>query len=448
MVKKEKAIIEIILENELDLVLAFKKGRQLAETAGLGLADQTKFSTAVSEICRNALVHAGKGKVQFNITNDGSCFFIEALVSDQGSGIHDLDSLLDKVNSDNGHPKSGLMNCRVLSDVFEIECPEEGGTCVKVGRRLPDNHPPINRLILSGWRKHFSESSSVSPYDELKKQNQYLLQALDELKVKEKQAQGQLEEIKHLNHTLKTNFEKIKNLSHEVEIQNQLLKKRNEELDSFAFVVSHDLKAPVSNLEGLLNILEEGAYIEREKILALGKRQIQKINAFITGLLDYSRMGYEKVEKEKVDLNSLIADIVRDMRRPDNFVIQIKEILPVLITEVMIITQVFNNLLSNSIKYNDKQEGKALIGHGIADGYNLFYVEDNGPGIPSSKREEVFKMFTVLQRLDGVDSTGLGLSIIKKIINERGGKIWVEDAQLFSTGSRFCFTWPAQVATD
>src|SRR5690606_40874839 len=117
-------------------------------------------------------------------------------------------------------------------------------------------------------------------------------------------------------------------------------------------VVSHDLKAPVANLEGLLDILEAGPNIEQEKIISLIEKQVHKIKAFISAILDYSRTGYEKVKQGTVDLNLLMVEIVGNMRRPENFVIEIGNNLPVLLTEEIFVTQIFTNLISNSVKYN------------------------------------------------------------------------------------------------
>src|SRR5690606_38512428 len=192
----------------------------------------------------------------------------------------------------------------------------------------------------------------------------------------------------------------------------------------------------------------KGPQEEQENILKLVEGQVQKIKALITDILEYSRSGYEKVEKQKVDLSLIMSEIVGGLEKPDNFLIDIEDNLPVLITEKVFISQVFNNLISNSIKYNDKQEGKVKTGYNTVEAENVFYVEDNGPGIPPSERENIFKIFTVIKETRKNDSTGVGLAIIKKILNVRGGEIWVKDAEYFNTGSRFCFTWPAEVVID
>lgn len=446
MEKVQKPIIEVLLDTELDLVIAYKKAMQLAEISGLNFTDQTKFATAVSEISRNALVHVGKGEIRFYITKEGAGFFIEAVVNDNGPGIKDLGALLKKLETQPGGQRTGIVNCKRLSDKFEMDSTEEGGTCVRVGRRLPSNHPPINHMILSGWRKHFSQLAPISPYDELKRQNNLLLKTLEELRVKRSQAQEQLEEIQALNLELENNYDKIKQLSRDYARQNELLVKRNEELDEFAHIVSHDLKSPIHNMRGMLKLLELGRVNDQEKVFSVFKEQLQKMDTLITSILSYSRAGHEKVERSEVDLGKLLNELEKDLVRPVNFSIEIENNFPSLFTERIFLYQVFSNLLSNAIKYNNKQEGKIKVGYEqTRTGDFYFFVEDNGPGVPTRKREKVFKMFAVLEKTKKEDSTGIGLAIVKKIINEKGGDIWITDAVSWESGSRFCFTWPEEV---
>nr|WKN37390.1 sensor histidine kinase [Tunicatimonas sp. TK19036] len=448
MNKPEAPITEVILENELDLILAHKKAMKLAEVSGLSFTDQTKFTTAVSEICRNVLVHADKGDVKFRIIQHGLEYCVEAIITDQGPGIKDVESLLNASSSLHGNRKNGIINSQKLSDVFEIKSRLAEGTQVCIGKKLPSGHPPINPLILSGWRKYFSELSPISPYDELKKQNHRLLQTLEELKSQKNQTQEKLEEIQRLNQELKSNYEQISQLSDDIARQNSLLKKRNEDLDGFAYIVSHDLKSPISNLQGLLRMLEEGR-LQPERGIPMFKGQLDKVEKLISNILSYSRAGHEQVDKTAVDLNQLIHEIIGELQQPENFSIELEHPLPTLLTEEILIYQIFSNLLTNAVKYNDKPEGRVKIGtSNTPEGAFYYYVEDNGPGIPEGKRESVFKMFTVLQKIDGVDSSGLGLAIIKKIIGERGGEIWVQNSAFSAMGSRFCFTWPAETITN
>lgn len=446
MEKILKPIIEVLLERELDLVIAYRKAMQLAEISGLTFTDQTKFATAVSEISRNALVHAGSGEVTFFIIKEDVSYFIQAIITDQGPGIKNLGALLQKLNSQSGRQQTGILNCQQLSDKFDMDSAEGKGTCVKIALRLPASHPPINRLILSGWRKHFSQIAPISPYDEIKRQNQLLLKTLEDLKRKDSEAKEQIEKIKSLNHELEHNYIRIKELSNGFAHQNELLVKKNAELDQFAHILSHDLKSPVQNLQGLAQLIELGQMKDQEKMLHIFKGQLGKMERLIQSVLLYSRAGHEKVDKTKVKLVDLLGEMAQNIFKPDNFLVEIKPDLPVLFTEEILIYQVFTNLLSNAVKYNNKEEGKLTVGtERTEDGDLYYFVEDNGPGVPVNKRIVAFNMFITLHKKKEVDSTGIGLAIVKKIINEKGGKIWIEDAYQWDTGARFCFTWPAEI---
>jgi signal transduction histidine kinase len=444
--KVEKPIVEVSLERELDLVIAYKKAMQLAEISGLNFTEQTKFATAVSEISRNALVHGGGGMVSFYISQGGLHFYVEAVVNDAGPGIKQLAQMLERVSNLPEGQRTGIYNCKRLSDKFEMDSTEGKGTCVRIGRRLPANHPPINHMILSGWRKHFSQLSPASPYDEIKRQNHLLLTTLEELKQSKQQVQTQLDEIQSLNSELEQNYSKLMKLSKEYAQQNELLKKRNEELDEFAHIVSHDLKGPIHNLKGLVKLLEQGRAKNPQEVYYMFKGQFKKMENLIESILTYSRTGHEEVEKKKVDLNVLLQELAEGLSRPDSFLIEIAPDFPIILTEEIFMFQVYSNLLINAIKYNDKVTGRVKLGFDqMESGEFFYYVEDNGLGIPAEKRENVFKMFTVLHKIEGVDSTGIGLSIVKKIVQERGGQIWIEDPKHWQEGSRFCFTWPAEI---
>lgn len=449
MEKVQQPIIEVTLEREIDLVIAYKKAMQLAEIAGLNFTEQTKFTTAVSEISRNALVHAGRGNISFYIIKDDFSYYIQAIVSDTGPGIKNLELLLRNLYDQKDRHQSGIINCKRLSDKFDMSSLEGKGTCVKIATRLPANHPPINRLILSGWRKHFSQLAPISPYEELKRTNHLLLKALEDLKLQESRTKEQLVQIQSLNRELELNYVKIKELSNDYAVQNDLLSKRNSELDDFAHILTHDLKSPVQNLKSLVHLIELGRMDDQEKMVAIFKGQLEKMERLIQSILSYSRAGHEKVDKTKVNITKLLQEISQNQIKPDHFVIETEQNLPVLFTEEMLIYQVFSNLITNAVKYNNKKEGRIIAGkEQNEEGKNYFYIEDNGPGIPLNKRENVFNLFTILHNNKDVDSTGIGLAIVKKIIGERGGKIWIEDSLRWDTGSKFCFTWPAEEWMD
>lgn len=223
------------------------------------------------------------------------------------------------------------------------------------------------------------------------------------------------------------------------------LKGVNQELSDFAYIVSHDLKAPLRAISSLANWI---AVDYADKFDDEGKKQIhllisrtQRMNALIEGILQYSRIGRIREERVRVDLNNLIKNIIDFIHLPENIDIEIKNKLPAVLCEAIRIEQVFQNLLSNAIKYMDKPEGKITIDCMREDNKWVFRVTDNGPGIEEKYFEKIFLMFQTLNSRDEIESTGIGLSIVKKIVELYGGKVWVESR--VGCGSTFFFTLPA-----
>jgi len=231
--------------------------------------------------------------------------------------------------------------------------------------------------------------------------------------------------------------------------QAELLKQlasANKELNDFAHIVSHDLKAPLRGIKTLANWIstdytdkldEDG----RDQIELLLSR-VDRMHNLIDGVLQYSRVGRVKEEKTQVNLNELVPDIIDILAPPQSITITIEDELPVIECEKTRITQVFQNLLSNAVKYMDKPQGQVSIGCDQMQGYWRFSVADNGPGIEEKYFEKIFQIFQTLSPRDEVESTGIGLTLVKKIVEMYGGRIWVESK--VGEGSTFFFTLPKQ----
>jgi len=162
----------------------------------------------------------------------------------------------------------------------------------------------------------------------------------------------------------------------------------------------------------------------------------------IEGILTYSKVGREKEKQIQVNLNELVPDIIDMIAPPENIAITIENELPVVECEQTRIGQVFQNLLSNAVKYMDKPQGRINIGCVEEDGFWEFSVSDNGPGIKEKYFEKIFKMFQTLSPRDEFESTGVGLAVVKKIVELYGGKIRLESKP--GEGSTFFFTLPKQ----
>ncbi|MBA7685961.1 Adaptive-response sensory-kinase SasA [subsurface metagenome] len=220
----------------------------------------------------------------------------------------------------------------------------------------------------------------------------------------------------------------------------------NQELQNFAHIVSHDLKAPLRGIKLIANwILTDYA----DKFDEDGRKQMNSLSSrvewmykLIEGVLKYSRVGRVKEERVEVDLNKVVPEIIDVIAPPENIAITVENKLPVIECEQTRITQMFENLLSNAVKYIDKPQGQIKIGCVEEDDFWKFSVADNGPGIEEKHFERIFQIFQTMAPHNEFESTGVGLTVTKKIVELYDGKIWVESK--VGEGSTFFFTLPKQ----
>ena len=223
--------------------------------------------------------------------------------------------------------------------------------------------------------------------------------------------------------------------------------RRAQELEQFAYVTSHDLKAPLRGIANLAAWLQEDL---KEKLteatreqLELLRDRVKRMNALIEGLLDYSRIGHTESSVEKVDVGELLLEIVDSLSPPQEFSVDIAPDMPTLRTDRLHLYQVFANLISNSIKHHDSEQGHVWIKVSEKGGFYEFTLEDDGPGIAPEYHETVFMMFQTLETKDYDTNTGIGLALVRKIVQEHGGSISLESEP--GKGARFRFTWPGSV---
>jgi signal transduction histidine kinase len=247
--------------------------------------------------------------------------------------------------------------------------------------------------------------------------------------VERKQAEDALE---NLNRTLEATVEK--------------LTVSNRELADFAHVAAHDLKSPLRTIGCLAGIV---AVDYSHKLDDEGKEQIDlittrvnRMSKRIDKILQYSEIGRTKTAMRKVNLNTLIKEVIAEITPPENIEIIIEGELPTVICEETRMAQVFQNLLSNSVKNMDKPQGLIKIGCLEENDFWKFGITDNGAGIEEKYFEKIFKIFQTLTLGQEDEAAGIGLSITKKIIETYGGNIWVESE--VGKGTTFFFTFPKQ----
>ncbi len=221
------------------------------------------------------------------------------------------------------------------------------------------------------------------------------------------------------------------------------LEKTNSELDKFAYVVSHDLKAPLRAIGNLTGWIEEDM-ADRLPDDIRGhfntiKGRVVRMEGLINGILDYTKAA-KGGELLSFESEEVVKDAIELIGVPENAIINVRKGMPVMKAERVKLQQVFLNLIHNAVKYNDKEDKQVDIGCEDLGKEWKFFVKDNGPGIESRYHEKIFVIFQTLNARDEVEARGVGLAIVKKIIEEEGGKIWVESDK--GAGATFYFTWP------
>lgn len=209
----------------------------------------------------------------------------------------------------------------------------------------------------------------------------------------------------------------------------QKLKESNQQLEQFAYVTSHDLKTPLRGIINLISFIteelekEDVDHIKVKEYSDLLSTRTSLMNSLIEGILEYSRIGRMDTEPEIVDVNEVIDEIVRELGS-EQAIIEVEDLPKVRFNRIRIF-QIFQNLISNAVNHNPDVDLMIKIGsYYREDDFLIFFVEDNGVGIAEEYRERVFEMFKSLKPKTST-STGLGLAMVKKIVESFGGKIWI-----------------------
>ena len=230
----------------------------------------------------------------------------------------------------------------------------------------------------------------------------------------------------------------------EIEEKRKELQIKNKELEQFAYIVSHDLKSPLININSLIKLVES-EYVNRfddklKEIFSFIKNKSKRMSELVSAILSYSRAGNIQENTSKFDVLDLLQETLEEIKIPDNFTLNHPK-KPIIITSSYIqLKQVLSNLISNAVKYSDKTNGVIDI-HIDSNNSNLlkFAVSNNGPGIDKKYHQKIFEVFETANTTSRSDSTGVGLSIVKKLVEQHNGEIGLTSS--LNSGSTFWFTW-------
>ena len=296
---------------------------------------------------------------------------------------------------------------------------------------------PINALTAAA--RHVAENGDYSRrVDQI---------SADELGILAITFNKMLNQIQQTTGQLKKNEKEL--IDHRTHLEDLVAKRTadlelvNQELRDFAYIVSHDLKAPLRAINQLATWISEDysamLTVEGRQQLALMSERVKRMYALIDGILQYSRIAQMHEQLQDVDLQDIAVDAINLLAPPSHIQISIEGRLPVVFAERVRMQQLFQNLLSNAIKFMDKPQGKIVLSAHCVNKFCRITVTDNGPGIEEKYYRKIFQIFQTLgSQPSNIDSTGIGLSLVKKIVELHGGTIQVKSK--IGEGTQFIFT--------
>ena len=423
--------LQLHLHTEYDVVSARQRARELASVLGFDIQDQARIAAAVSEMARNAFVHARGGDVELTVALEPQPAFI-IRVNDTGPGIRDLDAaILDGIPASKAGASLGIVGARRLMDVFDIQSEVGKGTSVVLGKHFAKRVPAPSPEGLVQIFAELDERQPTHPIDELQQQNQELLRTLDELR-------QQKAELAQVNKELEETNRGVVALYAELDERADYLQRANEIQSRFLSNMTHEFRTPLNSIMGLARILidrMDGELTpEQEKQVLFIQQSAELLSELVDDLLDLAKVEAGKFEIRPTQFH--IADLfgtLRGMLRPllarntsIGLIFEDLDDLPPMYTDESKVSQILRNFISNALKYT--QQGEVRISARMGVGHTIiFSVQDTGIGIEPGDQVRIFEEFvqldSPLQR--HVKGTGLGLPLSRKLAGLLGGSVGV-----------------------
>ncbi len=415
-------IKEIQINHESDSGIIRRRVSTLAELCQLSKQDTSKFTTAISELVRNVIKYGNSGEITFYITEEAPQELV-AIVQDHGPGIENLSEILSGNYKSSSGLGLGLRGAKRLCDSFEIETGKEG-TKVKIGIVLPVAIEIDPETLVEWLNKMKAETNNY--LDIVKENNQELTAAYKEIKQQQKA-------LIKANENLRKKTEE--------------LAARNQEIQDFANLVAHDLKAPLNNILILAAFVkEEQNKLKLEKFSQMIEEQSNKMKDFINQVLNFSKAAGKTAETETLEIKAFLEKLLNYLQFKEDVKIKLdfEE------TEVTFnpseLQTVFQNLLTNAVKYNSSEIKKVKITLDELENSYHIKIKDNGIGLSPEQQSQLFRFGKILSDMALEESSGVGLALIKRIIEKHNGEIWVKSE--LGKGSTFQFTIPKKEAAQ
>jgi len=434
------------LERETDIVSVRKRTRRLAELFGFDVQDQTRITTAVSEIARNALEHGTGGRVEWWLKDEGQGQLIEIVIGDNGPGIAELGDVLAGVHRSVAGLGVGLTGARRLMDRFAIDSGPATGTVVRLGKLRPARAVRLTMADLQGITATLARDEPADPVEEVRRQNHELMLQLTQL-------QDRQEELAQPNQELQDTNRGVVALYAELEERADHLRRADELKSKFLSNMSHEFRTPLNSIMALARLLlsrSDGELMpEQEKQVQFIRTAAESLTELVNDLLDLARVEAGKTVVTPVEFTvSNLFGTLRGMLRPllvgdaVALIFDIPTELPALRTDEGKVSQILRNFISNALKFTERGEVRVQASYDEIKDTVTLSVSDTGIGIAESDLEAVFQEFSQIHHpiQTRVKGTGLGLPLSRKLAELLQGGVEVESA--LGRGSTFSVTLP------
>jgi len=438
-------ILSVSIRSEHDTVAARQRARQIARLLGFDPQDQTRISTAVSEIARNAFNYAGGGQIEYLIEGAVAPQLFLIKVNDSGPGIRDLSSILEGTYRSQTGMGLGISGARRLMDQFQIESAPGRGTTVWLKKLLPKRAPLVLPPDLARIATALAREAPQDPFQELQYQNQELLRALEEIRARQA-------ELILLNRELEDTNRGVVALYAELDEKADHLRRADELKSKFLSNMSHEFRSPLNSILALSGLLldrvDGDLSSEQVQQVEYVRRAAQDLLELVNDLLDLAKVEAGKIEAKPLEFTA--ADLfaaLRGMLRPlllnqsVGLVFDDVSHIPQIYSDEGKVSQILRNFISNALKFTES--GEVRVSAALAGETDVvFSVSDTGIGIAPENIELIFQDFaqvdSPIQRR--VKGTGLGLPLSTKLATLLNGEVRVQ-SQL-GGGSTFSLKMP------
>ncbi len=440
-------ILTLAIASERDILAARQRARQIARLLEFEPQDQTRISTAVSEIARNAFNYAGGGRVEYSIEGYTSPQLFIIRIKDKGPGVRDLENILEGRYRSSTGMGMGILGARRLMDQFQIESVPGVGTTVWLKKLLPPRTRVWKAQDLAGLAGMLAAEGPQDAFQELQHQNQELLNALEEIRTRQL-------ELTRLNRELEDTNRGVVALYAELDEKADHLRRADELKSRFLSNMSHEFRSPLNSILALSGLLLDRSDGELSPDQELQAQYIRKaahdLLDLVNDLLDLAKVEAGKVEARPLDFR--VADLfaaLRGMLRPllvnqsVDLVFEDVDHIPAMFSDEGKISQILRNFISNALKFTER--GEVRVSAALAEDNIVFSVADTGIGIAPQDQQRIFQDFAqvdnpIQRRVKG---TGLGLPLSKKLANLLGGEVRVESQP--GIGSTFSVQLPLRL---